>query len=241
MKNLTSSKYWSEKHPQIERAIMSDSFHNLEYLYPKLDKLLKAKKGAKIIELGCAPGQGLRKISERYSLIPNGCDFVQEIDIVAKIFKKLFPSSKFFKCDLSKQAVEGRYEIVMSGGLIEHFDDVEMIVRKHVGAAKSGGILIINTPNLSFLRALFWRIFDPFLLKGHNPKATNKKYVGRLLQNNGCRLIDSGYFGKPHIWVEHPDVLGAQRATIIINKLLRKLGLKNVITMPFVYWIAIKN
>ena len=198
-------------------------------------------KGASIIELGCAPGQGLRKISERYGLVPHGCDFVQEIDIVGKIFKKEFPGSSFFKCDLSKDSVKGKYDIVMSGGLIEHFDDIEKIIKKHLAAIKPGGYLILNTPNLSFWRALFWRLFDPKLLRGHNPRATHKRYVTGLIEKNGCEMLDSGYFGEPHIWIEHQKVRGAQKATDKANRMFKNWDRRNSVTMPFVYWIAKKE
>ena len=240
MKNLTSSKYWSVKHPEIEKAILGDSHHNIEYLYPKLDKQMKTRKGQSIIELGCAPGQGLRKISERYNLIPNGCDFVKEIDVVGEIFGREFPQSKFFKCDLGREEVKGQYDIVMSGGLIEHFDDVEDIVQKHTKATKPGGLLIINTPNLSFWRALFWRLFDPKLLAGHNPKATNLRYVKKLLEKNDCRILDAGYFGEPHIWIEDNRRPGAQKVTNFINRKLKTAKLSPSVAMPFVYWIAAK-
>lgn len=241
MKNLTSSKYWSEKHPAIEKAILDQNFHNLEFLYPMLDKYFKMLKGGSIVEFGCVPGQGLYKVSDRYGLVPHGVDFVKEIDIVAAIFRKHFPKSSFQRADLSKDKVKGQFDITMSGGLIEHFDDVEDIVKKHIAATKPGGIVFLNTPNLSFWRAFFWRVFDPALLRGHNPRATDLKYVSGILKRNGCELLDVGYFGDPHIWIENTKVRGSQKATNYINRKLEKTKRKSATTMPFVYWIARKT
>jgi 2-polyprenyl-3-methyl-5-hydroxy-6-metoxy-1,4-benzoquinol methylase len=63
--------------------------------------------------------------------------------------------SKAINCDLlnAEVAEKDTYDIVMSVGLIEHFDEngTKIIVKKHFDAVKSGGIVIITAPTPTLL------------------------------------------------------------------------------------------
>lgn len=236
MDGLTTSEYWSERHQSVLDSVFDDRPHNIEYLYPTLDKYLAQLTGARLFEFGCVPGQGLLKVCRRYGLIPSGSDFVAEVQLVGAVIQKEYPNSKFFRHDLSREDVArlGQYDVVMSLGLIEHFADVEKVLSKHVQTTRPGGLLILSTPNLNWIRSTFWRIVDPQLWRAHNPEATNLRRISKLLESNSCKVLEAGYFGNPHFWTENRG----RRAAASLNFLIRNLGLRNTATFPFVYWIA---
>lgn len=79
-------------------------------------------------------------------------------DIGVKKFEEKYASnnlSQAINCDLLNSDVKelGKYDIVMSIGLIEHFDETETkaIVKKHFDAVKPGGIVIITAPTPTLL------------------------------------------------------------------------------------------
>jgi SAM-dependent methyltransferase len=241
MANLTSANYWTKKHPHIAESILGDQPHNIEELFPILDRFLsKKERGRLAFELGCVPGQGLLKLSERYHFVPNGSDFCPELEVTKEVFQRLYPASKFYMHDVGHDPVTpemGRYDFVMSGGLIEHFEDFDSVVAKHLQLLKPGGLLLINTPNLSPLRALFWRVFDKELLRAHNPEATRLRSVSESIKRCGGEVLELGYFGPPHIWVENTRSSFAKKLLKQVNRLLPRVPVEPI-SRPFVYWIA---
>jgi SAM-dependent methyltransferase len=244
--NLTDAAYWDEHHPPIEAAILSDAPHNNEYLYPILDRHFTAGEGRKtIFEVGFVPGQGLRKLADRYKLTPFGSDFCAEVEDAAKVLTALYPQSKFFHHDVGSSDVSesmGVYDIVYSGGLIEHFDDFETVIRRHLQLLEVGGLLLISTPNLSASRYALWKLLDPRLAAAHNPAATRLASVSAAIERCGGELLERGYFGVPHIWLEHPThPLFAKLIVRGFSALGATVRAPERVWSPFVYWIAKKK
>ena len=152
MSNLTDALYWDTRHPKVREAILGDAHHNNEYLYPILDRYLdRTKDNGTVFEIGVVPGQGLLKFAKRYHAVPNGSDFCTELNVTQRVFQELYPTSKWLFHDIGAEEFPpdaGTYDIVISGGLIEHFRDFDAVIRKHIGLLKPGGLLLINTPNL---------------------------------------------------------------------------------------------
>lgn len=236
-------KYWEE-------VCFSNNSHNLEMLFPIIEPYLGPdfKRGS-AFEFGCLPCRGLIKFCRKYGFIPRGVDFCNQTKIVDELAKKEFPESKFFTMDVTQTDISlmGLHEIVISNGFIEHFSNVEEAVAQHIKILKDGGLLIINVPNLSPLRALFWRIFDPKLFSQHNPQATNLSFVKKIIERNGCTVLKSGLIGNPDLWLEDRDSLRGILGSItskVLKKLfyiLRRFKIGNSITLPIVYWIAKKG
>ena len=76
---------------------------------------------------------------------------------IKKFKEKYFSNhiSEAIESDLLKKEIveKNKYDIVMSVGLIEHFDEIgtKEIVKKHFDAVKSGGIVIITAPTPTML------------------------------------------------------------------------------------------
>jgi len=75
----------------------------------------------------------------------------------------------------------GRFDIVFSFGLIEHFDQPDTILKKHIDLLKPGGLLICIIPNVCGLQG---KIFD---LKIWRPKNLPSKYLNGWI--GGMKLI----------------------------------------------------
>lgn len=245
--NLTSSTYWDERHPDVEAHVLGDQKHNVEYLFEVLDRHLGGvPRGGSIFELGCVPGQGLVKVARRYGLVPSGSDFSAELDQTAAVIGREFPEARFFSHDVGSEPVDGlgEYDVVMSGGLIEHFDDFASVVRKHADITRPGGLVVISAPNLEWRRALLWRAFDPTLYAAHNPRATDLRLVSQALEAAGCAVLERGHFGPPHVWLEATDSLRNRAGHALVEVLNRALAgarSRRPALRPFSYWIAQKH
>jgi len=161
MNNLSDKSYWTRLHIANARrrhfrtcGILSNSFQNHEYfniLQPYIKKTFKT-----VLEVGCAPGNQLIRISKRFNLTPYGVEYTKEgkeqteKNLEANGVKnyKIFYTD-FFDRRFQKENREN-FDIVFSNGFIEHFDDLQKVIRAHANLTKKEGLVIIGIPNLLY-------------------------------------------------------------------------------------------
>ncbi len=138
-----------------------------------------------IIELGGGSGYLLGLISLRKKAIPQVIDNSKEAyEFYKKSGAKL--GIKYLKKDMFRHA--GKYDVVMSDGLIEHFHKKERVLSIHKKLMKKKGICIIFVPKNSwFVR----NICDIFALKiGYEERLFLDELKGEA-EKAGLKVIDS--------------------------------------------------
>lgn len=137
------------------------------------DRWLEPDAGKSALEIGGAPGRYLAYIHRRsgYSCTvldssPDGCRLArrnfQALDIPATVHRG----------DLLDRALDiGRFDLVYSLGLIEHFVDLEEVVAAHARFVEPGGTLILGVPNLLGVNHWFMKRLGPDRLAVHNTEA----------------------------------------------------------------------
>lgn len=196
---LTEKQYWDGRWDKIcLPAIMEPTIRHpvaQEILRVFQDYLPKGRLS--VVEIGGAPGQycayfskylGYRPSIIEYSEI--GCQKTREnfrlLDLDINVYERDFLS------DLSDLP---RFDVVMSLGFIEHFDDLEDIFRRHVNLLAKGGILILGVPNFRGIagRVLAW--MAPDMLARHNLEAMDLKKWTLLESTLGMVPLFKGYVG----------------------------------------------
>lgn len=103
--------------------------------------------------------------------------------------------------DVRRFTSSEKYSAVCSFGLIEHFENWEGIVRKHVEICKPGGHVIITAPNFrGWGQKLMHRLADPENLSYHNLDAMQPGKWAAVGRNMDCEILFSGYLGKFDFW-----------------------------------------
>ena len=143
--------YWETKKRMIDIDKITDFFVNLYFESGKffIDYINKNQK-KKFIELGCGGGTFLQYFYKKYENLE-----IFGIDISSKgvkaTLKRLnggIPSKNIICDDILKKQIQQIYDISFSFGLIEHFDDPSVALKKHVDILKKDGIMICVIPNL---------------------------------------------------------------------------------------------
>jgi len=212
MKRLTSKNYWNNYHnhygtSKIVRLINLRSKKSL--YYRELTRIIKPyiKSNSKIIEVGCAPGNSLIKISRLFKLQPYGVEYTKRgVETTRDNFKRnnFDPKNIFYADFFSKKFQkenQDKYDIVSSFGFIEHFDDASKVIDSHLNILKKGGTLIISIPNFNLKirnRLLFsliskktmdmynFSIMEPDNLRKVTPnyiKINELRYYGNQFEN----------------------------------------------------------
>jgi SAM-dependent methyltransferase len=174
-RELTKRKYWDDNYVnftskfRVNLGILSKlSFYNYDLL--KRIKKYIPKKG-KAIEIGCAPGNNIINISEKFKLRPFGVEYSPEgVRLTRTNFrKKGFNPEDVIEADFFSKSFQNefkdKFELVCSFGFIEHFDNPEIVVEKHAKLLKKGGVLFITVPNLSRFNK---RLTETEIVKKHN-------------------------------------------------------------------------
>lgn len=96
-----------------------------------------------------------------------------------------------------------QYDLVLSCGLIEHFNDTADIIKRHISFLKPGGTLFITLPNFKALNGWFQRKFDPDNYEKHNIHCMDPELLASICRDAGLKVIQSRYFGKFSLWLEN--------------------------------------
>jgi SAM-dependent methyltransferase len=152
--------YWDDLWKQYESQYkILDFYDKMVYLWFEisgifsryLDKYVKKNQSNDFIELGCGGGNFLPYFKDKYcNLTIHGIDRSPEgCKIAFKRLKGQIPASNIICGDILKDLIQNKkFDIAFSFGLIEHFDNPEIALKKHVDLLKKDGILLCIVPNL---------------------------------------------------------------------------------------------
>lgn len=160
------------------------------------------RNGDSCVELGCMPGRYLSCFG-RMGYILNGVDLSPN---VLTELPKWLSGMNYRIGDFSIDDVRGftsteKYVVVCSFGLIEHFEDWEGIVRKHVEICRPGGYVVITAPNFrGWCQKWMHKLADPENLSYHNLDAMQPEKWAAVGSGMNCEILFSGYLGKFDFW-----------------------------------------
>jgi 2-polyprenyl-3-methyl-5-hydroxy-6-metoxy-1,4-benzoquinol methylase len=119
------------------------------------DELLPNLENKKIIDIGCGTGRYFTFFHQ------SGASELVGIDVgenLLRIAKQLCPSVKVILASADVLPFPNEhFDVVLSMGLLEHFEDPQPILREWVRILKCSGFLILETPNM--LNPIFARYY----------------------------------------------------------------------------------
>jgi len=164
-------------------------------------KYIPIAKGAKVLEVGSAPGEHLVKLHQKFGLEPYGLDYSES---GVRLNKEVFSSNNinpdnvihgdFFSDDFHERYKES-FDLVISSGFIEHFSDVKDVIQRHLNLVTRGGRLIIIIPNLRGINYYLTMLFHKEVIAIHNLTIMRKDVFAELFNEKGLRALFCDYFG----------------------------------------------
>jgi 2-polyprenyl-3-methyl-5-hydroxy-6-metoxy-1,4-benzoquinol methylase len=179
-----------------------------ERLYPRH---LASVKGAKVLEVGCAPGNFLVRLHRAFGCEPFGVEYARDgFELTKQTFSinGLNPANVAFADAFSEQyqrQFSGFFDAVFSRGVIEHFSDVGPIVNNHVALLKPGGRLIVSIPNYRGCNFVFKRILGPKSLKAHNLELMRKTVFREAFALQALQQVFCDYYGTCDLSMSVPE------------------------------------
>jgi SAM-dependent methyltransferase len=167
MADLAGEHFWARFwHRQHARR-----FAGASYFHLRMRRLLEqhVSPGSEVCEVGCGAstwlpvlaGRGARTWGIDYS--PDG------LAIARANLERLGATATLILADVRDDNAlpAGRFDVMFSAGLIEHFDDPESLLRTIARALRPGGVLITLVPNFAGIWGAIQRRVDPELYAVH--------------------------------------------------------------------------
>jgi 2-polyprenyl-3-methyl-5-hydroxy-6-metoxy-1,4-benzoquinol methylase len=192
------------------------------------------RPGMRYLELGCAPGKLLAWVASALEADVSGLDYSERgIEWAHQLFQALGLRANLRCEDVWKSSFEpGRFDIVFSAGLIEHFRDPHSIVRVHLELLKPGGRALITVPNYGGLYGRLQRWFDPDNLALHNLAIMNVEALRQLAPADLAAEVRAYPAGRISPWLVGIGRRWPRPVAISISHLVNGVGLIQPLDVP---------
>jgi SAM-dependent methyltransferase len=150
-------------------------------------------------------------------------DFYVSNDVTEKLLiTNSLPTStiEVIETDLFNYEPLKKFDLVFSLGFIEHFENTNLVVKKHVDCLVDGGKLLITLPNLKGINGWVQRKFDIANYNIHVIECMDINVLKSAAIEAGLKNISVYYYGKPMVWLEPKAPV-----TAITRKLIRMLSM----------------
>ena len=151
--------------------------------------------GATVFEIGCAPAKWLAFYAETFGAAVTGVEYtapgaeLSRANLAACGIDGVIWQDDFFAMDPEP------FDLVLSFGFIEHFDDLDAVFARHVDFIAPGGRMALGVPNFRGLNRAVQRLADPGYLALHNLDAMQPERYRTLAQRHGLQLERLHYVG----------------------------------------------
>ena len=185
----------------------------------------RLRPGDRVLELGCGASRFLPQLALTAGVEVAGVDFSEEG--VAQTRRALVGVGvdcgeiSLGAIEAYVPRVEGSFDAVVSFGLVEHFDDLELIVAQHFQCARPGGRVFVEAPNLSGPNLAWMRRVAPSLLKWHRPLDAER--VAAAFRAAGATDVSVEHLGGPRLFAP-PDPGRLSAGAWAVRKTVNGLG-----------------
>jgi SAM-dependent methyltransferase len=196
-KNLTDKEFWESYWGNLILPSKVDNKHTFDRCLSKELEILTQDQSGEIFEIGCAPGKWIGFLAQKNGLTPCGIEYTKGgLESTFKNFELLqITPGVIFSEDFFKIEPFRKFDVVMSLGFIEHFENIDEVVNLHLSWLKDGGMLILGVPNFTGINRFIQRELDESLLDKHNLTIMNLEFFKNLGERLEIKLNSKKYLG----------------------------------------------
>lgn len=178
-----------------------------------------------LLEVGCAPGGRLAFFHNRFGYRISGVEYIPaaaratERNLEMQGIAGTVIHADFFQED----AIQSTYDVVVSAGFVEHFDNLDAVVARICSLAKV--YVITSIPNLYGLNALLFRLTRPADYAAH--KRISRGELRRVHEQCGLETLYCDYVGGINfVSLVSPATKGFRRALMrLLNTPFRAVSI----------------
>jgi len=196
------TRYWESK-PDLAFTIPRN------YLFhQQLEDIIQREKPRTAIELGGFPGYYTIFLKKYFGVESTLFDYFVYPPIIQSVLKENDLNEadiSIIESDLFEYEPAKQYDLVLSCGLIEHFEDTRDIIERHLKFLKPGGTLFITLPNFRSVNGWVQKTFDKENYLKHNISCMDPALLEGILKDLNLKVRKAGYWGRYSVWLENKD------------------------------------
>ncbi|MFN0032785.1 MAG: class I SAM-dependent methyltransferase [Flavobacteriales bacterium] len=240
--SVVAQAYWDESYEQLQFRITDRHDPVRQWIEQHISKT----EGATCLEVGCFPGRYLAVFGQLgYEL--HGIDLTPRIsELSSWLTQSGYKTGDFTHADFLKHTSAEQYDVVCSFGFVEHFTNWREVLQKHADMIKTGGTLIMETPNFrGWMQYFLHKHLDAENFARHHIDAMQPDVWKNLLEASGFEIKWHGHFGAFDFWSDtrHYNFLQklGLRFLTLAKPMLKKLpeGKKSI--APYCGIVAVKR
>ncbi len=172
-------------------------------------RLLKrhVRPGSRYLEIGCAPGKMLAWVASVLKAEVNGLDYSEPgIAKCRALFDALGLKVNLYHDDFFNHHLPPAFfDVVTSFGVIEHFDNVQPVVQRHLDLVRPGGVALIVIPNYGGIYGSLQRWCDAPSMALHNLEIMKPCVLVALVESSDVERVCAYPFGAMSPWILRLD------------------------------------
>lgn len=215
----------------------------------ELKNIITHKNIKTAIELGGFPGYYAIFLRKYFSLDTTLFDYYIHQEIIEKLFAEndlALADIKIIEADLFSYEPSTTYDLVSSFGLIEHFQDTQDIIKRHIHFLNDKGTLFITLPNFKGVNGWIQKVFDPYNYRKHYIQCMDIDFLSATAKNLNLQDVQVFYSGGFSTWLENKEnkpflVSAFVKMVWLLGKIVHKiLRIESKWLSPYIVLIATK-
>lgn len=238
-------EYWNQAWddhplPNVWNVDSKRLLHHVEgeffnWIARTLEKLGKLGPNVRLVEVGCARSQALPVLAKRLGLSvagidysPNGCEQTRIMLDREGVRGEVYCADIFAVPD----DLKGKFDVVVSFGLIEHFENSNDIVMALAALLKPGGVIFSNIPNMRGTVGFAQKILNRRIYDVHVPLTPSQLRIAH--EAAGLSVVEATYFLSTNYGVVNLGVDSLRSP----SWWARKIALALLVRMSMAVWLV---
>ena len=202
--NLTDRSFWKSFWESRKNLIFK---LKANYIFGDILEDLITKNGIKnAVELGGFPGYYSIYLKIYKKIDTTLFDYFVHYGLIKELLEVNGLKEgdiNIIEADLFNYKPEKLFDMVLSFGLIEHFNDTASIIETHLQFLKPGGVLFVTLPNFTGVNGWVQRTFDKENYYKHYIDCMNPEFLDEICQKLGLKNVECYFHGKFTVWLEN--------------------------------------
>jgi SAM-dependent methyltransferase len=233
---LSTPQYWSSwwaNAPGIHDIRLDPKRYGMRDIHQLFVRCLPVQEGARFLEIGCYPGQYMWYFHNFFQCSVTGIEYVDWCcDRTRENLTTHHVPGEVIQADLftyKPPSSDMLWDVVASFGLVEHFIDTALVIKKHCDLLRPNGHLVITLPNLHGIYGKIMRTVNHESFIVHNPLSYDD-IVTALDKIGGFEIKEGGYYEHVGFWSSgiYPKLIKAGRLPYMFVRsplwILERLG-----------------
>lgn len=194
------TNYWESKPDLVVNIPKNYLFHR------QLENIIKRDQTKKAIELGGFPGYYTLFLKKYLNVESTLFDYFIHREVLQRVLERNglgIDDIGITEADLFNYEPKKEFDLVLSCGLIEHFNDTKDVIGRHINFLKPGGTLFITLPNFRGVNGWVQKIFDRENYLKHNINCMNPDLLAKTASELGLKSVKAHYWGGFSVWLEN--------------------------------------